>query len=65
MSLHINTPRVSVFDPRGLLVRTVDYCRAIEDGPVAPGSTASFMIRRGMRLNSGIRGFGCRRSATR
>jgi len=36
MSLHINTPRVSVFDPRGLLVRTVDYCRAIEDGPVAP-----------------------------
>ncbi|ABA72690.1 RHS repeat protein [Pseudomonas fluorescens] len=34
MSLHINTPRMSVVDPRGLPVRTVDYCRDIEDGPV-------------------------------
>ncbi|WP_323150613.1 RHS repeat-associated core domain-containing protein [Pseudomonas glycinae] len=34
MSLHINTPRMSVIDPRGLPVRTVDYCRDIEDGPV-------------------------------
>lgn len=34
MSLHINTPRMSVFDPRGLPVRTVDYCRDIEGGPV-------------------------------
>ncbi|ABA72691.1 MULTISPECIES: RHS repeat domain-containing protein [Pseudomonas] len=34
MSVHINTPRMSVFDPRGLPVRTVDYCRDIEDGPV-------------------------------
>ncbi|AXJ03363.1 toxin [Pseudomonas fluorescens] len=36
MSLHINTPRMSVFEPRGLSVRTVDYCRVIEDGPVEP-----------------------------
>ncbi|WP_085690591.1 MULTISPECIES: RHS repeat domain-containing protein [unclassified Pseudomonas] len=34
MSLHINTPRMSVVDPRGLPVRPVDYCRDIEDGPV-------------------------------
>lgn len=34
MSLHVNTPRMSVIDPRGLPVRTVDYCRDIEDGPV-------------------------------
>ncbi|WP_236195834.1 RHS repeat domain-containing protein [Pseudomonas glycinae] len=34
MSLHINTPRMSVIDPRGLPVRTVDYYRDIEDGPV-------------------------------
>ncbi|WP_248744428.1 MULTISPECIES: RHS repeat domain-containing protein [unclassified Pseudomonas] len=34
MSLHINTPRVSVVDPRGLPVRTVDYCRTVEGGPV-------------------------------
>ncbi|MHA3734907.1 RHS repeat domain-containing protein [Pseudomonas sp. Eth.TT006] len=34
MSLHINTPSVSVFDPRGLPVRRVDYYRAVEDGPV-------------------------------
>ncbi|POA39205.1 MULTISPECIES: RHS repeat domain-containing protein [Pseudomonas] len=34
MSLHVNTPRMSVVDPRGLPVRTVDYCRDIEDGPV-------------------------------
>lgn len=36
MSLHIDTPRMSVVDPRGLLVGTVDYCRDIEDGPVEP-----------------------------
>lgn len=36
MSLHRDTPRLSVVDPRGLLVRTVDYCRAIEDGPLDP-----------------------------
>lgn len=36
MSLHINTPRMSVVDPRGLPVRTVDYCRDIENGPVEP-----------------------------
>ena len=36
MSLHINTPRMSVLDPRGLPVRTVDYCRSIEDGPAEP-----------------------------
>lgn len=34
MSLHINTPRMSVFEPRGLEVRTVDYYRAIESGTV-------------------------------
>jgi len=34
MSLHINTPRMSVFEPRGLQARTVDYCRDIEGGPV-------------------------------
>ncbi|MGE1173920.1 RHS repeat domain-containing protein [Pseudomonas sp. BW7P1] len=34
MSLHINTPRMSVFEPRGLPVRAVDYCRAVEDGAV-------------------------------
>ncbi|WP_230735562.1 RHS repeat domain-containing protein [Pseudomonas fitomaticsae] len=36
MSLHINTPRMSVFDSRGLLVRTVDYCRTVEGAPVEP-----------------------------
>ncbi|WP_192563594.1 RHS repeat domain-containing protein [Pseudomonas gozinkensis] len=36
MSLHINTPRMSAFDPRGLPVRTVDYCRTVEGGPVEP-----------------------------
>lgn len=36
MSLHINTPRMSAVDPRGLTVRTVDYCRVIEGGPVEP-----------------------------
>lgn len=34
MSLHVNTPRMSVVDPRGLPVCTVDYCRDIENGPV-------------------------------
>lgn len=36
MSLHINTPRMSVSDPRGLPVRTVEYCRTIKGGPVEP-----------------------------
>ncbi|WP_409318111.1 RHS repeat domain-containing protein [Pseudomonas sp. KCJK9016] len=36
MTLHTNTPRISVFDPRGLSVRTVDYCRTVEDTPVEP-----------------------------
>ncbi|WP_249485430.1 RHS repeat domain-containing protein [Pseudomonas sp. HS6] len=36
MSLHTNTPRMSVFDPRGLSVRTVDHYRTVEGAPVEP-----------------------------
>ncbi|WP_225739945.1 MULTISPECIES: RHS repeat domain-containing protein [Pseudomonas] len=34
MSLHINTPRMSVFDPRGFSVRKVEYHRTVEGAPV-------------------------------
>ncbi|NMN80307.1 insecticidal toxin complex protein TccC, partial [Pseudomonas sp. KD5] len=30
MGMHYNTPKVSVFDPRGLPVCSVDYWREVE-----------------------------------
>jgi insecticidal toxin complex protein TccC len=35
MGVHSHTPKVSVFDPRGLSLRTVDYWRAAADAPAA------------------------------
>ncbi|WP_432218662.1 RHS repeat domain-containing protein [Pseudomonas kribbensis] len=34
--MHEKTPTLIAFEPRGLPVRTVDYCRVIEGGPVEP-----------------------------
>ena len=34
MGMHYKTPRLSVVDPRGLQIRSVDYWRAVEKDPV-------------------------------
>ncbi|WP_223486313.1 RHS repeat-associated core domain-containing protein [Pseudomonas sp. A-RE-19] len=34
MGMHHKTPRLSVVDPRGLVIRSVDYWRAVEKDPV-------------------------------